>query len=73
VPITPEISRAGARLAGLHRGSNVLDPEVVQAARQDLATAKLARYVAEIVAGAPPLRPEQRERLVALLRGDSVA
>ena len=74
MPITPEIATAAARLAGIHRWkSSPPSPEVAQELRQDLATAKLARYIAETVAAAPPLRPEQRERLAALLLTGDVA
>ncbi|WP_420123714.1 hypothetical protein [Nakamurella sp.] len=36
---------------------------------RDLATARIAEYVQRVVASAPPLRPEQIDRLSALLRG----
>jgi len=37
--------------------------------RRDYAAGKLAAYVAEVVAKAPPLSPAQRDRIAALLRG----
>ncbi len=37
--------------------------------RGDYAEAKLADYVAKVVAEAPPLTPAQRDRVAALLRG----
>lgn len=44
------------------------DPVAETAARQDLAAAKLEAYIAKIVAEAPPLSPEQRDRLAMLFR-----
>jgi hypothetical protein len=44
-----------------------MDPERLREARRDLAAEKLAAYVATIVEQAPPLLPEQRERIIALL------
>ncbi|GIH51932.1 hypothetical protein SAMN05421833_108206 [Microbispora rosea] len=37
--------------------------------RRELAEVKIADYIRSIVAEAPPLRPEQRDRLANLLRG----
>ncbi len=37
-------------------------------ARRDLAEAKLAAYIQRVVDRAPPLSPEQRDRLAVLLR-----
>jgi phosphoserine phosphatase len=37
-------------------------------ARRDLAAAKLEDYVARVVSEAPPLTPEQRDRIATLLR-----
>jgi hypothetical protein len=39
--------------------------------RAQLMAEKLNRYVAEVVAGAPPLTPAQRDRLAVLLQGGS--
>jgi hypothetical protein len=36
--------------------------------RRDYAAEKLATYVAEVVASAPALTPEQRDRIASLLR-----
>lgn len=36
--------------------------------RRDLAAAKIEAYVAKVVAEAPPLSPEQRDRLAMLFR-----
>jgi hypothetical protein len=56
-----------ARVAGLSRDRKSDDPELV-AARRDLKAARLEDYVASVVASAPPLTPEQRDRIAALLR-----
>jgi hypothetical protein len=45
------------------------DSALVEDARRDYAAAKLADYIKRTVDAAPPLSPEQRERLAALLRG----
>jgi len=37
--------------------------------RRELAASRLADHVRRIVAEAPPLTPEQRDRIAALLRG----
>ena len=44
------------------------DKQAAEQARKDLAAAKLERYVAEAVASAPPLTPEQLSRISGLLR-----
>lgn len=38
-------------------------------ARRDLAAEKIAAHIAKVVADAPPLTAEQRDRLAVLLRG----
>lgn len=43
------------------------NPERVEDARRDLAAAKLEQYITDVVAAAPPLSAEQRERLALLL------
>jgi hypothetical protein len=48
-----------------HRGPN--DPRLPEL-RRDLAAEQLADYVTKIVAQAPPLSPEQRDRIANLLR-----
>lgn len=47
-------------------------PELVDA-RRDLAAAKLAAYIQRTVDAAPPLSPEQRDRLALLLRAGDAA
>lgn len=56
-----------ARVAGLSRSRSDSDPELINA-RRDLRAARLAEHIARAVEAAPPLTPEQRERLTALLR-----
>lgn len=55
------------RVAALSRSRQPDDPDVV-AARRDLKAAKLEDYVARVVAEAPQLTVEQRDRIAALLR-----
>lgn len=54
--------------AALGVASRAKDSERIATARRDLAAAKLADYVAKVVAEAPPLTDEQREHIAALLR-----
>lgn len=44
------------------------DPERLHAAKRDHAAAMLEQHITRIVAAAPPLTPEQRDRLASLLR-----
>lgn len=65
--IQTRVPKAKSRLAvgiRLQKG-----PEEIEAARADLAAAKLEAYVARVVAEAPPLSPDQIDRVAALLRG----
>lgn len=48
-------------------------PEEAQRLDTEIRTAALAEHVARVVDAAPPLTPEQRDRIVALLRGGSRA
>ncbi|GAA4351126.1 hypothetical protein [Microbacterium rhizosphaerae] len=43
-------------------------PAEQERARADLAEARIADAIEKVVNSAPPLRPEQRERLASLLR-----
>lgn len=61
-----EVLQAKSRLGVASRRH---DPEEIAEARRDLAAAKLAQYVERVVAEAPPLSPEQADRIAALLRG----
>lgn len=56
-----------AKVAALSRDRSPDDPQLL-AARRDLAAANVERYVARVVAEAPPLTPEQRDRIARLLR-----
>ena len=50
------------------------DHPTVADARRDFRAARLAAYIEKVVAQAPPLTNEQRDRLALLLRGgDQVA
>lgn len=57
-----------ARIASLSRSRTPDDPELL-GARRDLRAVRLADHIAKVVAEAPPLTPEQRDRLTGLLRG----
>lgn len=56
-----------ARVASLTRSRKADDPELVEA-RRNLRALRLEEYVTRVVAEAPPLTDEQRERIAALLR-----
>lgn len=56
------------RVAALTRSRTPDDPELVSA-RRDLAAERIAEHIAKVVAEAPPLSAEQRDRLAVLLRG----
>lgn len=57
-----------ARVASLSRSRSATDPELV-AARRNLKAARLEEYVSQVVSEAPPLTPEQIDRVSVLLRG----
>ncbi|MDF3305612.1 hypothetical protein P3H15_11330 [Rhodococcus sp. T2V] len=61
------IPTAHARVAGLSKFRTAEDPELV-AAKQDLKALRLEDYVARVVAEAPPLTVEQRDRIAAILQ-----
>lgn len=56
-----------ARVASLTRSRTADDPDLVNA-RRNLAAARLEEHIARVVAEAPPLTEEQRDRLAGLLR-----
>lgn len=60
--------QARARKAALARYRPADDPEVIESARA-LAEANIEHYIRKTVDAAPPLTPEQRDRLALLLRG----
>jgi hypothetical protein len=53
--------------AGVAQASNSGDPERKADAYRNLAEAKIALAIEKALASAPPLRPDQRERLAGLL------
>ena len=61
-----ELARTRSRVAVATRLGT---PDEVAAARRDHAAASIADHIARVVADAPPLTPEQRERLASLLQG----
>ena len=56
-----------ARVASLSRDRAPNDPEIL-AERQAMQAERLAEHVARVVAQAPPLTPEQRDKIANLLR-----
>lgn len=56
-----------ARIASLTRSRKADDPDLLDAKR-NMRALKLEEYVARVVAEAPPLTVEQRDRIVGLLR-----
>ena len=64
--ITPEVARSRARIAALER-HHPHNAEALADARRDLELAKTERAIRQLVAAAPPLRPEHVERLRNLL------
>lgn len=57
-----------AKVAGLSRDRAPDDPELIDA-RRALRAARLEDHVTKVLAEAPPLNDEQRDRIAALLRG----
>ena len=57
-----------ARVASLSRSRTPDDPDLLDA-RRNLRAERLAVHIAKVVAEAPPLTAEQRDRLAVLLRG----
>ncbi|GAA2082407.1 hypothetical protein GCM10009840_18240 [Pseudolysinimonas kribbensis] len=57
-----------AKVAALSRDRQPDDPDLINA-RRNLKAARLEDYVTKVVADAPPLTPEQRDRIATLLRG----
>lgn len=43
------------------------DPAAIETARRDLAAAKLEAYIRKVLAGSPPLTPEQVQGILAKL------
>ena len=61
-----------ARVASLSRTRTPDDPELLDA-RRNLRAERLAEHIARVVDEAPPLTPEQRDKLAVILRGGRVA
>ncbi|HEV8174337.1 MAG TPA: hypothetical protein VGP91_11890 [Actinoplanes sp.] len=61
-----------ARYASLTRSRPADDPDLL-AARRDLRAARAEDYIQKVVAGAPPLTPEQIQRLRDLLPVEDAA
>jgi hypothetical protein len=57
-----------ARIAALSRDRQPDDPDLIEA-RRNLRALRLEEHVAKVVASAPPLTAEQRDRIAAILRG----
>lgn len=67
-PPVSDVQHHRARVAYLSRRDRGTDAELIEA-RRDLAMSKIEAYAAKVVASAPPLTDEQRERLAGLLNG----
>lgn len=59
---------ARGRVAALSRSRTADDPELIDA-RRDLAEAKITAAIERVVADAPPLTIEQRDRLHRIIDG----
>lgn len=68
MPVSPRTARARGRSNVLKRHREPGDPAIAEAER-DLRAAQLEDHIERVVAAAPPLTPEQRDRLALLLRG----
>ncbi len=66
--IAKAVAISRARVGALSRDRSPDDPILI-AARRDLRAARLEDYITRTVDAAPPLTPEQRDRLAVLLRG----
>lgn len=66
MPENPSVATARGRLAVNTRWHPNADHAEL---RRELAAAKLAEYVARVVAEAPPLTDEQKTRIASLLGG----
>lgn len=64
--ISQPVASARGSVAALSRSRSADDPELVEA-RNRLAAANIEDYVSRVVRDAPPLTPEQRDRIAALL------
>lgn len=62
------VTHYAGRVGALSRSRADDDPDLI-GARHGLRVAKLEDHIRKVVAEAPPLTPEQRDRLAGLLRG----
>lgn len=60
------------RIATEHRKRNP-DPDLITDLRRQHAAVRIEDYVRRILAGAPPLHDDQRQKLAALVLGDADA
>jgi hypothetical protein len=67
---TPKRRQTSATIAGVVRQNGPDDPRLPEL-RRDLRAAELEEHVRRVVDAAPPLTPEQRDKLAALLRAPS--
>ncbi len=66
--ISPEARRRRGHLASLHARADRVPVEAIADARRDYAAQVLEDHIRRVVDAAPPLTPEQRDRLALLLR-----
>lgn len=64
----PSVAKARAQVAATRRHRAPDDPAVAEA-EQNLRAVKLEEHVKKVVAEAPPLSVEVRDRIAAILRG----
>lgn len=70
VDLSPESRSDRGRLAALASRRPANDPSVTEA-RQHYEVSRLADHIRQTVESWPALKPEQRDRLAVLLRGES--
>jgi len=69
MPSTDQLSHTRAHLARLYRNGKTPDPEVADALRREIKETELERHVRACLDTAPPLTPEQRQRIASILIG----
>lgn len=65
-------ARSALGVASRYTRNGAPDPERVAAARRKLSAARVERAIRQALTDEPPITPEQREQLVALLTGAAV-
>lgn len=69
--VSATVAHHRARVGALSRDRAVDDPELLEA-RRNLKALRLEEHIRRVVAEAPPLTDEQRDRIATLLRrGDA--